>query len=53
MTVTEADRITTVDGATKLAAEVRSAYRTFEQDTAPVRALRGVDLESGTASSSP
>jgi putative ABC transport system ATP-binding protein len=26
------------------AVEVRSVYRTFEKDTAPVRALRGVDL---------
>jgi putative ABC transport system ATP-binding protein len=26
------------------AVEVRAAYRTFEQDTAPVRALRGADL---------
>jgi len=27
-----------------LAVEVNSVYRTFEQDTAPVRALRGADL---------
>jgi putative ABC transport system ATP-binding protein len=27
-----------------LAVEVRAVYRTFEQDTAPVRALRGADL---------
>lgn len=27
-----------------LAVEVRAAFRTFEQDTAPVRALRGADL---------
>ena len=26
------------------AVEVRAAYRTFEKDTAPVRALRGADL---------
>jgi putative ABC transport system ATP-binding protein len=31
---------TTLDAAV----EVRAAYRTFEQDTAPVRALRGADL---------
>ena len=26
---------------------VRGAYRTFERDTAPVRALRGADLDVG------
>ena len=25
--------------------QVRGAYRTFERDTAPVRALRGADLD--------
>jgi putative ABC transport system ATP-binding protein len=30
--------------AVDLAVEVRAAYRTFEKDTAPVRALRGADL---------
>jgi len=30
--------------ATDLAVEVITVYRTFEQDTAPVRALRGADL---------
>ena len=29
------------------AVEVRAVYRTFEQDTAPVRALRGADLAVG------
>ena len=29
------------------AIEVRAAYRTFEKDTAPVRALRGADLHVG------
>jgi putative ABC transport system ATP-binding protein len=29
------------------AVEVRGAYRTFEQDTAPVRALRGADVSVG------
>ena len=29
------------------AVEVRAAYRTFEKDTAPVRALRGADLHVG------
>jgi putative ABC transport system ATP-binding protein len=29
----------------ELAVEVRAAYRTFEKDTAPVRALRGADLQ--------
>jgi putative ABC transport system ATP-binding protein len=32
------------DDHSQLAVEVRSVYRTFEQDTAPVRALRGADL---------
>ena len=35
------------NAATTLAVEVRAAYRTFEQDTAPVRALRGADLPVG------
>ena len=29
-----------------------SVYRTFEQDTAPVRALRGADLDARHAASS-
>jgi putative ABC transport system ATP-binding protein len=32
------------DSQRVLAVEVNSVYRTFEQDTAPVRALRGADL---------
>jgi putative ABC transport system ATP-binding protein len=34
----------TPDSRRDLAVEVHSVYRTFEQDTAPVRALRGADL---------
>jgi putative ABC transport system ATP-binding protein len=34
-------------GVTTDAAVVRAVYRTFEQDTAPVRALRGADLAIG------
>jgi putative ABC transport system ATP-binding protein len=33
--------------AAGLAVEARAVYRTFEQDTAPVRALRGADLVVG------
>jgi putative ABC transport system ATP-binding protein len=33
-----------IDPTSPLAVEVVSVYRTFEQDTAPVRALRGADL---------
>ena len=33
--------------------EVRGAYRTFERDTAPVRAPRGADLDVAWASSWP
>ena len=38
--------------ATDLAVEVITVYRTFEQDTAPVRALRGADLAVAPGSSS-
>ena len=33
------------DAPADLAVSVRAVYRTFEQDTAPVRALRGADLD--------
>jgi len=33
--------------AKDLVVDVRQAFRTFEQDTAPVRALRGADLDIG------
>jgi putative ABC transport system ATP-binding protein len=33
--------------ATGLVVEVQQVFRTFEQDTAPVRALRGADLDIG------
>jgi putative ABC transport system ATP-binding protein len=32
------------DASSRPAVEVRAVYRTFEQDTAPVRALRGADV---------
>ena len=32
---------------TDLVVEVNQVFRTFEQDTAPVRALRGADLDIG------
>jgi putative ABC transport system ATP-binding protein len=46
MTMTDTDD-STADTAAALAAAVTvdGAYRTFEQDAAPVRALRGADLE--------
>ncbi len=34
------------------AVEVTAVYRTFEQDTAPVRALRGADLDRRARASS-
>jgi putative ABC transport system ATP-binding protein len=43
MTVTEPIEVATRQ--TGRAVEVRAAYRTFEQETAPVRALRGADLQ--------
>jgi putative ABC transport system ATP-binding protein len=46
MTMTDTDDSTTKTVAERAAAvTVDSAYRTFEQDAAPVRALRGADLE--------
>jgi putative ABC transport system ATP-binding protein len=45
VTVTETDDDRPVDHATGSAVDVRAVYRTFEQDAAPVRALRGADLE--------
>ena len=47
MTITAQAHVDAARTATALAVEVRAAYRTFEQDTAPVRALRGADLEIG------
>jgi putative ABC transport system ATP-binding protein len=47
MTMTTTDGVDASTAATTLAVEVRAAYRTFEQDTAPVRALRGADLRVG------
>ena len=41
---TTVDQPLTDDPQRVLAVEVNSVYRTFEQDTAPVRALRGADL---------
>jgi NitT/TauT family transport system ATP-binding protein len=45
MTVIDAERTASDIEATDHAVEVRAAYRTFEQDIAPVRALRGADLQ--------
>ena len=39
-----ADAVDVADRPLAPAVEVRAAYRTFEKDTAPVRALRGADL---------
>ncbi len=39
------DAVGVADAPLAPAVEVRAAYRTFEKDTAPVRALRGADLE--------
>ena len=39
-----ADAVGVADRPLAPAVEVRAAYRTFEKDTAPVRALRGADL---------
>jgi putative ABC transport system ATP-binding protein len=47
MTLTATEGVDAPGVATALAVEVRAAYRTFEQDTAPVRALRGADLRVG------
>ena len=45
MTVTDAGRHREATSSRPvMRVEVRAAYRTFEQDTAPVRALRGADL---------
>ena len=44
MAQTAVDRPVVVEPPHSLAVEVVSVYRTFEQDTAPVRALRGADL---------
>jgi putative ABC transport system ATP-binding protein len=41
---TAVDRSVVDESPRSLAVEVVSVYRTFEQDTAPVRALRGADL---------
>ena len=41
MTVTDADRTARDIEATDHAVEVRAAYRTFEQDIAPVRIRHG------------
>jgi putative ABC transport system ATP-binding protein len=38
------DTVDVADRPLAAAVEVRGAYRTFEKDTAPVRALRGADL---------
>jgi putative ABC transport system ATP-binding protein len=46
MSTIETDTPEPVTGVSA-AVEVRAAYRTFEQDTAPVRALRGADLSVG------
>jgi len=48
-TTTEVDAAGTRDAETPggPAVEVRAVYRTFEQDTAPVRALRGADAVVG------
>ena len=40
-----ADSPASADVPADLAVSVRAVYRTFEQDTAPVRALRGADLD--------
>jgi putative ABC transport system ATP-binding protein len=39
------DDATAILPASELVVRVRGAYRTFERDTAPVRALRGADLD--------
>jgi putative ABC transport system ATP-binding protein len=44
MAQTAVDRPVVAEPPHALAVEVVSVYRTFEQDTAPVRALRGADL---------
>ena len=43
MSTVETEAPTDATGVTA-AVEVRGVYRTFEQETAPVRALRGADL---------
>jgi putative ABC transport system ATP-binding protein len=45
MTMTESTDQLTTDSPTDLAVAVSAVYRTFEQDAAPVRALRGADLD--------
>jgi putative ABC transport system ATP-binding protein len=45
MTMTDADDRLSAGTEGALAVEVRGVYRTFEQDAAPVRALRGADLD--------
>ncbi|MGH9116358.1 MAG: ABC transporter ATP-binding protein [Acidimicrobiales bacterium] len=44
-TMTEPDESVAGGAPNDLAVEVRAVYRTFEQDAAPVRALRGADLD--------
>lgn len=46
MTMTDAEAAVPQDRV-DAAVSVRAVYKTFEQDTAPVRALRGTDLEVG------
>ena len=46
MTLSEQYR-DTLDQARDSVVEVRQVYRTFERETAPIRALRGADLEVG------
>jgi putative ABC transport system ATP-binding protein len=45
MTMTDTDDRLDAGADDGLAVEVQGVYRTFEQDAAPVRALRGADLE--------
>jgi putative ABC transport system ATP-binding protein len=45
MTISEAVRDPAPADGRPVVVEVRQVYRTFEQDTAPVRALRGTDLD--------
>jgi putative ABC transport system ATP-binding protein len=45
MTMTDTDERPDASPDDHLAVEVRGVYRTFEQDAAPVRALRGTDLD--------
>jgi putative ABC transport system ATP-binding protein len=45
MTITDADDLLSAGTDGAMAIEVRGVYRTFEQDAAPVRALRGADLD--------